>query len=314
MAGGFFALLDDIAALAKMAAASMDDVAAGATKASIKSVGVIIDDTAVTPQYVRGLSPARELPIVWKITLGSLRNKFLFILPAAMVLSWIAPWVLPILLIVGGTYLCFEGAEKVLGWLGVAHEDEHVKSQGDPLLSAQEREKKIVRSAVRTDLVLSTEIMLIALGSVDDPVWWERLLIMGGVALLMTALVYGVVAILVKLDDLGLHMTTHESRPFTVTVGLGLVKGMPKVFSLLGVVGTIAMLWVGGHIFIENISHVGFHGLHDVVSMVTAPVIAWGVPALAWVAETVCSGAVGLALGLVVVGLVWVGKKIRSLL
>ena len=169
MAGGLAALLDDIAALAKLAAASTDDVAAASARASVKAAGVVVDDAAVTPQYVQGIDPKRELPIIWRITLGSLRNKLLIILPVALLLSEVAPWLLTPILMLGGTYLCFEGAEKILE-LVTGHTEEKAAAEQGP-----EAEKRIISGAVRTDLILSAEIMVISLNEVMQETIWHRL-------------------------------------------------------------------------------------------------------------------------------------------
>ena len=267
MSGGLVALLDDIATLAKVTASSIDDVAANAVKASSKAVGVVIDDTAVTPQYVSGLSPARELPIIGKIARGSLINKLFIILPIALLLTWLAPQVLPFLLIVGGAYLCFEGGEKVLeklGWLP-GHHEEHDEGGAT---SSEELEKGIVASATRTDLILSAEIMLVSMAGLGGETGVMRVAVLIGVAFFMTFFVYGLVALLVKADDFGLHLAKdaikpEDNRPGPVdNVGRTIVRVMPHVFSVIGVVGTVAMLWVGGHLVIANLAEVGVPVFH----------------------------------------------------
>lgn len=297
MSSSFFALLDDIAVLAKAAAASIDDVMAGAAKASAKSAGVVIDDAAVTPQYVRGISPKRELPIVWRITRGSLLNKAI-IITAIMLLSIWAPWIFPWLLLVGGTYLAYEGTEKVWHWLQTLRGAEHEHSVEEVLERTEADEKQIVGSAVRTDLVLSTEIMLIALANVDTDSWGMRLAILIVVAVLMTVIVYGAVALLVKMDDVGLWLMR---RPGAAAQGLGrgLVRAMPVVFRLLSIVGVVAMLWVGGHILLANLAEVGVPWPFDLVHAVTH--LIEGVPAIAWVVESALSAVAGLIWGVVVV-------------
>ena len=255
MSGGLVALLDDIATLAKVTASSIDDVAANAVKASSKAVGVVIDDTAVTPQYVSGLSPSRELPIIGKIARGSLINKLFIILPIALLLTWLAPQFLPFLLIVGGAYLCFEGGEKVLenlGWLP-GHHEEHDEGGAT---SSEELEKGIVASATRTDLILSAEIMLVSMAGLGGETGIMRVAILIAVAFFMTFFVYGLVALLVKADDFGLHLAKdaikpEDNRPGPVdNVGRTIVRVMPHIFNVIGVVGTVAMLWVGGHLVI----------------------------------------------------------------
>lgn len=307
MASGFLALLDDIAVLARAAAASLDDLATQALKASAKSAGVVIDDAAVTPQYVQGISPKRELGVIKRITIGSLRNKFLFILPAALLFTAIAPWVLPIMLIAGGSYLAYEGAEKVLGWLGWhLHPEKHeVSKETEPGAF----ENKLVSGAVRTDLILSAEIMLITLSNIATDSFWERLIILVMVALLMTGLVYGVVAILVKMDDLGI-LLAKSRRGLVARLGEGLVKLMPKVFAFLTIVGTIAMLWVGGHIIIASLSDLGVTFLYDALHHVTDLVKGAGA-VVVWLTDTALSAVFGVIWGLVIVGGVVVVAKIR---
>ncbi len=309
MASGLFALLDDIAVLAKAAASSLDDMAAAAMKASAKSVGVVIDDAAVTPQYVQGIAPSRELPVVKRITLGSLRNKFIFILPVALILTTWAPWALPVLLIFGGSYLAFEGAEKFLAWFGV-HLHEEKKNPLEVVENSEEFENKLVGGAVRTDLILSTEIMLIALSNVGHHPFWEQVGILAIIALVMTAGVYGVVALLVKMDDIGLRMS-KSNRKLTPIIGRGLVKAMPHVFTVLSVVGTIAMLWVGGHIFAKSLSDLGFTPLYDVAHDIAHWAEGFAGSVGAWIGDTAYSAVVGLVLGLVIVGVVYVVGRIR---
>jgi len=303
MASGFFALLDDIALLAKAAASSLDDMASAAVKASAKSVGVVIDDAAVAPQYVQGIAPARELPVVRRITFGSLRNKFLIILPLALLLSTFAPKVLPILLIIGGSYLAFEGAEKLLGWFGIHLHGEDKKSELEQVKNSSEFEDKLVGGAVRTDLVLSTEIMLIALSNVGEHSFWSQVGILAIIAVIMTVGVYGVVALLVKMDDVGLHLSRSSLRG-TAAVGRGLVKGMPYVFEVLSVVGTIAMLWVGGHIFAKSLSDLGFTPLYDGAHHVAHWFEGFSGGIGSWVGDTVYSAVIGTAWGLLIVGAV----------
>ncbi|APZ32949.1 ABC transporter [Microbacterium aurum] len=280
--------------------AVVDDILSAALKASAKSAGVVIDDAAVTPQYVEGLSPARELPVVGRIALGSLANKFLIIIPIAMVLTAFAPWVLPWLLIVGGVYLCFEGAEKVLEWFGFhhgGHEDEGGRD-----------EKRLVAGAVRTDLILSTEIMLIGLASLAaDLGFWMRLAVLAIIALAMTALVYGAVALLVKLDDIGLKMAKSTSEQVRHT-GTRIVRSMPAVFRVISVVGTVAMLWVGGHLVLANLGEVGWHAPVDLLHGVEHALEPLG-PVVVWFGDTLVSAIAGLAVGLVIVGIALVIGK-----
>ncbi|USR78962.1 DUF808 domain-containing protein [Arcanobacterium pinnipediorum] len=294
MAGGLIALLDDVAALAKIAAASLDDVAAGAAKAGSKTLGVIIDDTAVTPQYVKGLSPKRELPIIWRITRGSIRNKIFFILPAVLLLSIFAPWSLPYLLIVGGSYLCFEGAHKIVERLA-GH------SPQTPAIVTQS-EDSIVRQAVRTDFILSSEIMVIALNEVSDSSIWQQAMILIFVAFLITIFVYGVVALIVKADDVGLALSLKNQRLLQIT-GKFLLKAMPWVLRLLTVVGTLAMLWVGGHMLIIQLDEIGFAGPHHLLSSLVDPVVSSAGSVIGWSIETLSSATVGFGWGLILVGI-----------
>ena len=301
MSGGLVALLDDIATLAKVTASSIDDVAANAVKASSKAVGVVIDDTAVTPQYVSGLSPARELPIIGKIARGSLINKLFIILPIALLLTWLAPQVLPFLLIVGGAYLCFEGGEKVLeklGWLP-GHHEEHDEGGAT---SSEELEKGIVSSATRTDLILSAEIMLVSMAGLGGETGVMRVAVLIGVAFFMTFFVYGLVALLVKADDFGLHLAkdaikSEDNRPGPVdNVGRTIVRVMPHIFSVIGVVGTVAMLWVGGHLVIANLAEVGVPVFHHVLEAAEHAVASAG-GFVTWLVETLLSGIFGVVLG-----------------
>ena len=301
MSGGLVALLDDIATLAKVTASSIDDVAANAVKASSKAVGVVIDDTAVTPQYVSGLSPARELPIIGKIARGSLINKLFIILPIALLLTWLAPQVLPFLLIVGGAYLCFEGGEKVLeklGWLP-GHHEEHDEGGAT---SSEELEKGIIASATRTDLILSAEIMLVSMAGLGDETGVMRVAVLIGVAFFMTFFVYGLVALLVKADDFGLHLAKdaikpEDNRPGPVdNVGRTIVRVMPHIFSVIGVVGTVAMLWVGGHLIIANLAEVGVPVFHHVLEAAEHAVASAG-GFVTWLVETLLSGIFGVVLG-----------------
>jgi uncharacterized protein len=301
MSAGLFGLFDDIAALARMAAASVDDVSAAAGRASAKAAGVVVDDTAVTPQYVSGVAAERELPIIRKIAVGSLRNKILFILPAALVLSQFASWALPVILMVGGTYLCYEGAEKV--WEKLAgHEEHQLATESGP-----EAEDKLTSSAIRTDFILSAEIMVIALNEVADESIVPRALILLVVAVAITVLVYGVVGLIVKMDDVGLHLAERDSA-FAQRLGLGLVHAMPRLLTVISVVGVAAMLWVGGHILLVNSAEVGWHWPYDTVhhweehihEAVHGPVGS----VLAWLANTGVSALIGIVWGAVVVAVV----------
>lgn len=254
MASGLAALLDDVAAIAKVAAASVDDVGAAASRASVKAAGVVVDDAAVTPGYAMGFTPDRELPIVRKIAIGSLRNKFLILLPGALLISALAPWALTPLLMAGGAFLCFEAAEKL--WEKVSGHDAHAKPEETLALSSQEQEKAMTSAAIRTDLILSAEITAIALADMADRPLLTQAVALAVVGLLITIGVYGVVAIIVKMDDIGLALS-KRSNPGTQALGRGLVKAMPVVLLALSWIGTIAMLWVGGGILVN-----GLHEFH----------------------------------------------------
>ncbi|MCG7254180.1 DUF808 domain-containing protein [Corynebacterium hadale] len=301
MAGGLLALLDDVALIARTAAASTDDVAAMTAKTSSKAVGVIIDDAAVTPQYVSGVTPARELPMIWKITKGSLRNKLLIILPIALLLNAVAPWALVPLLMVGGTYLCFEGAEKIVHKLTA---DDKAEQERAANKSAAE-EDSLVKSAITTDLILSAEIMIISLDEVaDQPIWMEAAVLIA-VGIFLTVLVYGAVALLVKVDDIGHGMIERGRTP---GLGRALVKGMPYVLTAIGVIGTVAMLWVGGHLIIRGFHEVfGWHWPHDLIER---GVEAVGGGALGWLVDTGISLVTGLIVGLIVLAIVSGVKKV----
>ncbi|MBF4605591.1 DUF808 domain-containing protein [Curtobacterium sp. VKM Ac-2884] len=274
--------------------AVVDDILSAALKASAKTAGVVIDDAAVTPQYVQGLAPARELPVVGRIALGSLFNKFIIIIPLALLLTAFAPWVLPYLLLIGGTYLCFEGAEKVTEWFGVHHGTGSTDSVTEP---------KLVFGAIRTDLILSTEIMLIALAGLDpDLGLWPTLGALIVIGLVMTAVVYGAVALLVKIDDVGLQMMKNSVRR-TRRTGARIVRAMPTVFRVISVIGTVAMLWVGGHLVIANLAETFWHGPYDLLHTIEHAIEAAG-PVITWVVDTAVSALAGVVLGMVVVAIV----------
>ncbi|WP_296181376.1 DUF808 domain-containing protein [uncultured Corynebacterium sp.] len=299
MAGGLFALLDDVALIARSAASSVDDVAALAGKTSMKSAGVVVDDAAVTPQYVEGIKPQRELPMIWRITKGSLINKLVIILPIAMILSWIAPWALTPILMCGGTYLCFEGAEKILHHL-LPHREKETESVQE---KGADAEDSLVKSAITTDLILSSEIMVISLNEVIDQPFWMRLGALIFVGILLTLGVYGAVGLLVKMDDIGMALNKRHNGKSTV--GNALVKGMPIVLDIIGVIGTAAMLWVGGHIVVKGLHEFDMDQPHEFIASVTEK-ISNG--ALAWLADTGMSMVCGLVLGVVVATIVMAVK------
>lgn len=299
MAGGLFALLDDVALIARSAASSVDDVAALAGKTSVKAAGVVVDDAAVTPQYVEGIKPQRELPMIWRITKGSLINKLVIILPIAMILSWIAPWALTPILMCGGTYLCFEGAEKILHHL-LPHREKETESVQE---KGADAEDSLVKSAITTDLILSSEIMVISLNEVIDQPFWMRLAALIFVGILLTLGVYGAVGLLVKMDDIGMALNKRHNG--NSTIGTALVKGMPVVLDIIGVIGTAAMLWVGGHIVVKGLHEFGMDQPHEFIASVTEN-ISNG--ALAWLADTGMSMVCGLVLGTVVATIVMAVK------
>ena len=315
MASGLFALLDDVAAIAKVAAASLDDVgtmaaaslddtAAAAVKASTKAAGVVVDDAAVTPRYVVGFSADREIPIVAKIARGSLTNKLVYLLPGALLLSYFLPVAITPLLMAGGAFLCFEGAEKLWEKFQPHGDDGDADTAADPVT----RERTMVAGAIRTDMILSAEIMAIALGTVDDKPIAEQAAALVVVALGITAMVYGAVALIVKADDLGVRLA-RVGNGAVAAIGRGLVTGMPPFLVLLGWVGLLAMLWVGGHIVIDGLSKFGVEAPHGALHAAMHAVEGAG-GLVTWLVEAGGSGLFGLALGaLIVAGLHAVPRK-----
>ena len=301
MAGGLVGLLDDVAALAKLAAASVDDVGIAAGRASMKAAGVVVDDAAVTPAYVRGLAADRELPIIKRIALGSLRNKLLIILPVALLLSEIAPTLVEVILMFGGCFLAYEGAHKVMH---AVRKDDH-EHDVPVVLQGPEAESTTVAGAIRTDFILSAEIMVISLKEVLDEPILSRAVVLELVGLLITAVVYGVVALIVKMDDIGLTMAGRPS-PRSQRLGRLLVGGMPRLLAWLSVIGTAAMLWVGGHILLVGFDELGwewpYHVVHELEHAVDGVPGIGGV--LAWVVNTLCSAIVGFVVGFVIAGVV----------
>ncbi|MFV0514280.1 MAG: DUF808 domain-containing protein [Jhaorihella sp.] len=303
---GLLALLDDVAAIAKVAAASVDDIAAAAGKAGAKTAGVIIDDAAVAPKYLHGFSPARELPIIWRITRGSLFNKIVLLLPAAMLLANFAPWLITPLLMLGGSYLCFEGAEKIFHLL-FPHGDAHVEKDMSVRDPGHLEEEK-VRGAIKTDFILSAEIMTIALAAIEAPNVWMQAATLAVVGVGVTVAVYGTVGLIVKMDDVGLYFARNGSGAPVRAMGRGLVKAMPVLMQVLSVVGTAAMLWVGGSIIVHGLEVLGFgwpgHTIHDLAGhAVQALPEAWKAAA-GWLATAAMYGVFGLCLGLCFIPLV----------
>ncbi|MGI4878118.1 MAG: DUF808 family protein [Janthinobacterium lividum] len=299
MATGLIALLDDVAALAKVAAATLDDTAGMTAKAAVKAAGVVIDDAAVTPTYVVGFAAARELPIVWRIAMGSLRNKLLYLLPAALALSAIAPWAIPPLLMVGGAYLCVEGVEKLVAAFGggVGH------GTGDSAAGEVRDEASLVAGAIRTDLVLSAEIMAITLGTVAAESFLNRAIVLAVVGVGITVLVYGAVALIVKADDAGVALARLRgaaAAPLRV-VGRGLVAGMPGLLKGLAAVGTAAMLWVGGGIVLHGLAEYGAAWPAELVHHLAVLAGGVGGPVAEWLAGALGAGVAGVAIGGVIV-------------
>ena len=313
---GLLALLDDVAAIAKVAAASVDDVAAAAAKAGAKAAGVVIDDAAVTPKYVHGFSADRELPIIWRISLGSLRNKLIFLLPGLLALDHFASWAITPLLMLGGAYLCFEGAEKLVHAFA-PHADHTVEADFDTRDPAHLEEEKVA-GAIKTDFILSAEIMTIALATIDSPSFWMQAATLAVVGVLITVAVYGAVALIVKMDDVGLHLAATGRSAGGRALGRGLVLAMPKLMAVLSTVGTAAMLWVGGNIFVHGLESTQlwvwpYQAIHHM-----ADIAAQALPAaqglVAWLVTAALDGIFGLILGLMlmplatrVVGPLWSG-------
>lgn len=297
---GLLALLDDVAAIAKVAAASVDDVFGQAVKASSKAAGAVIDDAAVTPKYVHGFSASREIPIVWKIAKGSLFNKIVILLPAALLLSAFAPWAIAPLLMLGGGYLCFEGAEKI--WHALDPAGHHAQDLYREKLADAHLEEKKVRGAIKTDFILSAEIMTIILSAMPEgQSFWMVAAALALAGVLITLAVYGAVGVIVKADDLGLAMATNGRLALTRKIGVWIVRGMPAFMRLLVVVGTAAMIWVGGSIIVHGAAELGitgvYHAIHEIAVAASAAAPA-GHGAVEWIVTAALDGAIGLALGI----------------
>lgn len=304
MPTGLVALLDDVAAIAKVAAASIDDIGVAAARAGTKSAGVVIDDAAVTPQYVTGFDPSRELPMIWKIAKGSIKNKLVFLLPAAVVLGQFAPFLIPIILILGGLFLCYEAAEKVLEWL---HIDQTTKHEQPAIVEGHGREEEMVSGAIRTDFILSAEIMAIALSEVTDEVWWQQGIILALIGIVITVGVYGAVALIVKMDDVGLHLA-KENEGAIASFGRGLVAFMPKLLATISIIGTLAMAWVGGGLLVHNIAAVGWHGPEHLIDLISHPLVGL-FPETAkqfasGISFAILSGILGVGIGAIIAPLV----------
>jgi predicted DNA repair protein MutK len=309
LAVGLIALLDDVAAIAKVAAASLDDIAGQAAKAGAKAAGVVIDDAAVTPRYVVGFAAERELPIVWRIAIGSLKNKLLFLLPAALALSFFAPWLITPLLMLGGAYLCYEGAEKVYEALFPHAAHAHEATVAEPA-DATAMENQKVAGAIKTDFILSAEIMAITLAAVPEGGFWTQATVLAVVGLGITIGVYGVVALIVKADDAGVALAANRSQStfgsIVRGVGRGLVVGMPILLKLLAIIGTAAMVWVGGGIIVHGLEVYGLpalgHFIHDAAAA-AGHAVPFATAAVEWLVSAAGAGVVGLAIGAAVIPL-----------
>jgi uncharacterized protein len=303
---GLIALLDDIAAIAKVAAASLDDVVTQAAKAGIKAAGVVIDDAAVTPRYVLGFAAKRELPIVGKIAAGSLRNKLFVLLPATLALSYFLPWMITPLLMFGGAYLCYEGLEKVLEAIMPNQAHAHEARLGTVLLNPQTLEDEKVASAIKTDFILSAEIMAITLATIPDESILMQALVLAIVGIGITVAVYGVVALIVKADDVGVALAKHDGGSVTGGMsrafGRALVLGMPGFLTFLGAAGTAAMIWVGGSIIVHALEAYGLHFVGQAIKS-AAEAAAYAMPfaavPLKWTVMVLLSGVVGVLVGAV---------------
>lgn len=308
MSLGLIALLDDVAALAKVAAASLDDVAGQAAKAGAKAAGVVIDDAAVTPRYVTGFDASRELPIIGRIALGSLRNKLLILLPAALLLSLLAPQAITPLLMIGGVYLCYEGVEKVFGLVLPHAAQKHEAELGSIDPDARSFEDRKVASAIKTDFILSAEIMAITLGAVPDSGFWTQAIILAVVGIGITFAVYGVVALIVKADDAGVAMaragSTRLYGRLVRATGRGLVIGMPYFLKALGIIGTAAMIWVGGGIILHGLEVYGFdgpsHAVHDLAERAAHALPALG-SVVGWLVQAAGAGLAGIVVGVLAI-------------
>jgi predicted DNA repair protein MutK len=299
---GLLALLDDVAAIAKVAAASVDDIAAAATKAGVKAAGVVIDDAAVTPKYVHGFVADRELPIIWRIALGSMKNKLIFLLPGLLALDHFLPQAITPLLMLGGAYLCFEGAEKLVHAFA-PHADAEVAEDFDTEDPARLEEEKVA-GAIKTDFILSAEIMTIALATIESPSFWMQAITLAVVGTLITVAVYGAVALIVKMDDVGLHFAATGRTGAGRAIGRGLVKAMPKLMAILSTVGTAAMLLVGGNIVVHGLEVLGWPWLYDHIHHL-AELAMQATPAapgfIGWAVTAFFDGIFGLILGVLLI-------------
>lgn len=283
MASGFFALLDDISAL-------MDDVASASKIATSKTAGILGDDLAVNAEKATGFLSSRELPVLWKITKGALLNKVI-IIPFVFLLSFLYQPAITIILLTGGLYLAYEGVEKIIEYFFHKHDESHKHVEEISKDNSEEEEKVKVKSAITTDFILSLEIVIIALGSVLDKPMSVQIVTVAIVALLATVGVYGIVALIVRMDDTGFKLIKHSNNQgFEAAVGRALVKALPLVIRTLAVVGTIALILVSGGIFAHNIE-----SLHHFM------------PQIPGIVKEIMYGLIA---GLLVVGLMTIGKLI----
>ncbi len=273
--GYISALADDLSAVAvKVSAGTIDDIASQSAKSLSKTAGILIDDTATIPQYVNNTAAKRELPVIWKITKKSLRNKALMI-PMAILITYFAPWVMVPILILGGSYLAFEGTESLAEKIGVIKEHNHSHGHSmpntDDLMAAED---ETVNSAVRTDTILSIEIIALTIASVATEAILTQLGVLIIVALVATFAVYGIVGVIIKMDDIGFYLKEKKDSGLYQNTGALLIQGMPKVLKALGWIGMIAMLMVGGGIVMHNIPQLHIlaeitHNLSSTVQIIT---------------------------------------------
>ncbi|MEP5632222.1 MAG: DUF808 domain-containing protein [Tateyamaria sp.] len=303
---GLLALLDDVAGIAKIAASSVDDVISQAAKAGSKAAGAIIDDAAVSPKYVQGFRAERELPIIWRIAKGSFKNKLLYLLPVGLLLVNFAPWAIAPLLMLGGGYLCFEGAEKVAHVLGWGHGHEDYEGKEDAAIDPAKLEEKKVQGAIKTDFILSAEIMTISLAAIPESNFWMEASTLAAVAIMITIAVYGSVALIVKADDVGLALASRSPLAATRALGRGIVNVMPHFLKALTIIGTAAMLWVGGSIIVHGLAEMGWHGPEHLIYGI-AKSVAGGSGFIEWTAKAAIDGVLGLVLGFALIPL---GEKL----
>tara|TARA_R100000322_G_scaffold75174_7_gene47057 strand:+ start:2552 stop:3517 length:966 start_codon:yes stop_codon:yes gene_type:complete len=299
-------LIDDISLI-------LDDVSVMTKVAMKKTAGVLGDDLALNAQQVTGVNPARELPVVWAVAKGSFINK-LILVPAALLISAFIPWAVTPLLMVGGAFLCFEGAEKLAHkFLHNAHDDEkahaeEVKALSDPSVDMVAFEKDKIKGAVRTDFILSAEIIAITLGTVATADFSQQVTVLSVVAVIMTIGVYGLVAGIVKLDDLGLHLS-EKSSTFARSVGNGIVSAAPYLMKSLSIIGTAAMFMVGGGILAHGIPAV-YHGVEELAAASAG--VAGAGAILEFTIPTLLNALFGIVAGALVLGGVKLIKGLKS--